>query len=310
MAWAPEINPEFALEPAVTKNFTSTTFPGWLGFVILELGPDRVVGKLEVSERHTHPGRHMHGGAWAAFADSVAGWGTARRMRRHWNFTTAEMKVNAFKRAMPGEVLWAIGEPLHVGHRTQVWEVRMLREGELVGNFICTQIHLEPREPSKTEPEVSTSEVPPVAVGVDDIPPPSPLVESLPAPRGPYVDHLGIEAVEVGPDRVRARMVVDERHLHSGRYVHGGVWATFADQAATWATRENLPEGAPFATAEFKINLFGAGQEGHVLEAEATPLHRGRRTHVWNVMIRRDGKLVAQGTVTQMIVQPRAAENP
>ena len=231
-------------------------------------------------------------------------------MRRHCNFTTAEMKVNAFKRAMPGEVLWAIGEPLHVGHRTQVWEVRMLREGELVGNFICTQIHLEPREPSKTEPEVSTSEVPPVAVGVDDIPPPSPLVESLPAPRGPYVDHLGIEAVEVGPDRVRARMVVDERHLHSGRYVHGGVWATFADQAATWATRENLPEGAPFATAEFKINLFGAGQEGHVLEAEATPLHRGRRTHVWNVMIRRDGKLVAQGTVTQMIVQPRAAENP
>jgi uncharacterized protein (TIGR00369 family) len=305
MAWTPEINPEFALPPKVTEDFTSTTFPGWLGFVIAELGPNRVIGKLEVDDAHTHPGRHMHGGALAAFADSIAGWGTARRMRPNWNFTTAEMKVNSFKRSLPGDVLWGVGEPLHVGHRTQVWEVRLLRDAELVGNFICTQIHLAPRDPASAQPRVSTSEVPPVAVGVDETPGPPPLVEALPAPSGPYIDHLGIEALEVGPDRVVARMAVDERHLHSGHYVHGGVWATFADQTATWATRQNLPAGAPFATAEFKVNLFGAGQAGHVLEAEATPLHRGRRTHVWNVMIRRDSRVVAQGTVTQMIVLPR-----
>lgn len=304
MSWSPPINPEFALEPNVTERFTARTFPGWLGFVILEIGPERVVGKIEVDERHTHPGRHMHGGAWAAFADSVAGWGTARLNRPDWNFTTAEMKVNAFKRAMPGEVIWGIGEPLHLGRRTQVWQVRMLRDGVSVGNFICTQVLLAPHDKSAKTPDVSTSEVPPLAVGVGDTPPPPPVVDSLPVPKGPYADHLGIEAIEIGPERVLARMAVDERHLHSGHYVHGGVWATFADQAATWGTYKNVPEGIGFSTAEFKVNLFGAGQHGHVLEAEATPLHRGRRTQVWNVMIRREGKLVAQSTTTQFVLLP------
>ncbi|MBJ7348173.1 MAG: hotdog fold thioesterase, partial [Thermoleophilaceae bacterium] len=265
------------------------------------------IGRIEVDERHTHPGRHMHGGSWAAFADSVAGWATARLMQPKWNFTTAEMKVNAFKIALPGDVIWGIAEPLHVGQRTQVWQVKMLRDGLIVGNFLCTQVLLEPKDKSQKASDLtSSSEVPPIAVGVADTPSPPLLKPALEMPRGPYIEHLGIEATDVDKDCVRGRMVVDERHLHTGRYVHGGVWATFADQLSVWATRENLAPGAIFSTAEFKINLFGAGQLGHVLEAEATPLHRGRRTQVWNVLIKREGKTVAQGTTTQLILPDKS----
>jgi acyl-coenzyme A thioesterase PaaI-like protein len=43
-----------------------------------------------------------------------------------------------------------------------------------------------------------------------------------------------------------------------------------------------------------------------VLDAEATPIHVGRRTQVWMVMIRSGGKIVAQFTNTQMVLDGKA----
>ena len=39
-----------------------------------------VEGRLEVDERHLHPGGYVHGGVWVAFADTVAAWGTFRHV--------------------------------------------------------------------------------------------------------------------------------------------------------------------------------------------------------------------------------------
>jgi acyl-coenzyme A thioesterase PaaI-like protein len=43
-----------------------------------------------------------------------------------------------------GDVLTALGRPLHVGRRTQVWEVRILKEGRNAAFFTCTQLILDP----------------------------------------------------------------------------------------------------------------------------------------------------------------------
>jgi uncharacterized protein (TIGR00369 family) len=60
------------------------------------------------------------------------------------SFTTVELKTNVFAAGRPGDVLIAVAEPLHVGGRTQVWEVRIRREADerLMANFVCTQIVL------------------------------------------------------------------------------------------------------------------------------------------------------------------------
>lgn len=295
-----EVNEEFAFDPAITQKFTKNTFPGWLGFEIVELGPERTIGTMTVDERHLHNVDYMHAGAWTAFADSIAGWGAARLLPVGFNFTTAEMKTNIFHTARVGDELVALAVPLHVGERTHVWEVRIARSDVQVANFICTQVLLAPKGDA---PKTSTSEVPPEAVGREGAER-TPTVEPLDEPQGPYATHLGIEAIEIGKDRAVGRMRIDERHLHSGKFMHGGVWATLGDTVAGWGTRENLREGQIFSSQDLKVNVIGAGRAGMTLEAEATPLHVGARTQVWMVAIRSEGKIVAQFMNTQMVLTP------
>jgi uncharacterized protein (TIGR00369 family) len=101
-----------------------------------------VEGRLVVDDRHLHPGGYVHGGVWVAFADSVAAWGTYLNLPEGHDFTTAELKANVFAAAQPGDVLHALGQPLHVGRRTQVWEVRIRRNEDPrnAAFFSCTQL--------------------------------------------------------------------------------------------------------------------------------------------------------------------------
>jgi 1,4-dihydroxy-2-naphthoyl-CoA hydrolase len=105
---------------------------------------DEVEGRLEVDERHLHPGGYVHGGVWVAFGDTVAAWGTFRHLPPGTDFTTVELKTNVFAAARPGDVLTAIGRPQHRGRRTQVWEVRINRGERFAAFFLCTQMVLTP----------------------------------------------------------------------------------------------------------------------------------------------------------------------
>jgi uncharacterized protein (TIGR00369 family) len=119
---------------------------------------------------------------------------------------------------------------------------------------------------------------------------------------GFFPGDLGIELVSLDNEEVRGRLVADRRHLHPGHYVHGGVWVAFADTVAAWGTIRNLPAGQGFTTIELKANVLAAGREGDELLATARPLHRGRRTQVWEVRIEKDGRLAAFFTCTQMLL--------
>ena len=81
--------------------------------------------------------------------------------------------------------------------------------------------------------------------------------------------------VRIEDDEVEGRLEVDERHLHPGGYVHGGVWVAFADTVAAWGTFRHLQQGADFTTAELKANVFAAGRVGDVLTALGPAAPRG-----------------------------------
>jgi uncharacterized protein (TIGR00369 family) len=119
---------------------------------------------------------------------------------------------------------------------------------------------------------------------------------------GTFPGDLGIEFVEISRERARGRLTVDRRHLHPGGFVHGGVWAGFADTVAAWGTLANLPPGHDFSTAELKVNLFAAAREGEELIATARPLHLGRRTQVWQVDVESGERLCAMFVCTQMVI--------
>jgi uncharacterized protein (TIGR00369 family) len=93
-----------------------------------------------IDRRQLHPMGEVHGGAWVAFADTVAAWGTMRHLPEGHGFTTVELKINVLASASEGDQLTALGEPLHIGSRTQVWQVRVFRGERLAANFGCTQL--------------------------------------------------------------------------------------------------------------------------------------------------------------------------
>lgn len=147
-----ERNP--AITPELSVEVLPGTFPGDLGIELLEIADNVVRGRLLVDRRHLHPGGYVHGGCWVAFADTVAAWGTMRQLPASSRFTTVELKMNVLASAGLGDELIGVGEPLHVGSRTQVWEVRVYKappappgeaeppRGRLAANFVCTQIVL------------------------------------------------------------------------------------------------------------------------------------------------------------------------
>ena len=121
---------------------------------------------------------------------------------------------------------------------------------------------------------------------------------------------LGIRFLEAGPDRVVAELTIRDEIKTGGDIVHGGTLMAFADTVGATATSVNLPKGAWTTTLESKTNFFAAGRGG-ILRAEATPLHKGRRTQVWQTRVTDEsGRLISLTTQTQMVItEPRYTES-
>jgi uncharacterized protein (TIGR00369 family) len=115
---------------------------------------------------------------------------------------------------------------------------------------------------------------------------------------------LGLRFVEVGPDRVVAELDVRDAVRTVGGALHGGALMALADTVGAAGTAANLPEGAGTTTIESKTNFFAAGRAGKV-RATALPLHRGKRTHVWETRVTDEsGRLLSLTIQTQMVLAP------
>ncbi len=122
-------------------------------------------------------------------------------------------------------------------------------------------------------------------------------------PALPLASLLGVEIVEAEPTRVRAQLLVREEVCTAGHILHGGAIMATADTAAAIGAHLNLPEGAATTTIESKTNFIGAAKASSTILAEATPLHVGRRSSVWQVRVTGEGgKLIAIVTQTQMVI--------
>jgi 1,4-dihydroxy-2-naphthoyl-CoA hydrolase len=122
--------------------------------------------------------------------------------------------------------------------------------------------------------------------------------------RLPGVPHfLGLTLTAVQKDRVVAEIVIRQEHCTEADSVHGGVMMAFADTIGALGAVLNLRDGQVTTTSESKSNFFAGTPVGARLIAESVPLHRGRRTQVWETTLRReDGRLAAKVTQTQMVI--------
>lgn len=132
------------------------------------------------------------------------------------------------------------------------------------------------------------------------------LAEIQASTEGLFAETMGIKFLEATPQCIKAEMTVTREMCTMPGIMHGGAIMAFADTLGAYGTSLNLVPDAGTTTIESKTNFFAAGLEGTKVIAECTPLHLGRRTHVWQTQVRReDGKLVAQVTQTQIVLEPK-----
>ena len=119
----------------------------------------------------------------------------------------------------------------------------------------------------------------------------------------PFAELLGIQFVSASPDRIVAEMTVREDLCTRPAVLHGGAIMAFADTLGAIGTILNLKEGAGTTTIESKTNFIAPAPVGTRVTAEATPLHRGRRTMIWQTRVTTsEGRLVALVTQTQLVL--------
>ena len=119
----------------------------------------------------------------------------------------------------------------------------------------------------------------------------------------PLATLLGIEIVSAELDRIVGEMTVRDELCTRPAVLHGGAIMAFADTLGALGTIANLSDGARTATIETKTNFIGGAPAGSRVIGESTPLHRGRRTMVWQTRVTTvDGKLVAVATQTQLVI--------
>jgi 1,4-dihydroxy-2-naphthoyl-CoA hydrolase len=119
----------------------------------------------------------------------------------------------------------------------------------------------------------------------------------------PFAELLGIEFVSAASDKIVAEMTVREDLCTRPAVLHGGAIMAFADTLGATGTILNLPEGAGTTTIESKTNFVAPAPAGARVTGEATPVHRERRTMIWQTRISTgDGRLVALVTQTQLVL--------
>jgi 1,4-dihydroxy-2-naphthoyl-CoA hydrolase len=119
----------------------------------------------------------------------------------------------------------------------------------------------------------------------------------------PFAALLGVEFISAAPDRIVARMTVRDDLCTRPAVLHGGAVMAFADTLGAAGTLVNLPPDAGTTTIESKTNFFAPAPVGSEILGEATPLHRGRRTMVWQTRVSNPaGRLLALVTQTQLVV--------
>jgi 1,4-dihydroxy-2-naphthoyl-CoA hydrolase len=119
----------------------------------------------------------------------------------------------------------------------------------------------------------------------------------------PFAETLGIEFTHADKERVVAEMTVRGDLCTRPAVLHGGAIMAFADTLGATGTILNLPEGSGTTTIESKTNFIAGAPLGARISGEATPVHRGRRTMVWQTRITTaEGRLVALVTQTQLVL--------
>jgi 1,4-dihydroxy-2-naphthoyl-CoA hydrolase len=120
------------------------------------------------------------------------------------------------------------------------------------------------------------------------------------------VEHLGIEFTDLGDNHISARMPVDHRTHQPMGLLHGGASVALAETLGSVASALLVDMQAYNCVGiEINANHIKSVRSGFVY-GKATPIHIGRKTHVWDIRITNEEKaLVCVSRLTVAIVNKK-----
>jgi len=131
------------------------------------------------------------------------------------------------------------------------------------------------------------------------------LQDILSLGEGTMSEHIGIEFTELGDNYLKARMPVDHRTNQPYGLLHGGASAVLAETLGSVGSVLAVDHEKFYCVGlEINANHIRSAKEGYVT-GQATPIHLGRQTHVWDIRItNEEGKLICVSRLT-VAVLPR-----
>ncbi len=114
---------------------------------------------------------------------------------------------------------------------------------------------------------------------------------------------IGIEITEITPDSVKGRMPVDHRTVQPAGILHGGASVTLAETLGSIASNLIIDNSKYICVGlDINANHIRPASNGFVY-GEASPIHIGKKTHVWSIEIKNEsGKLVCISRLTMAVV--------
>jgi 1,4-dihydroxy-2-naphthoyl-CoA hydrolase len=118
------------------------------------------------------------------------------------------------------------------------------------------------------------------------------------------MEHLGIEYVDLGEDHISARMPVDHRTHQPYGILHGGASVVLAETLGSIASSLRIDQEKFICVGlDINANHIRSVRSGWVT-GTASPVHLGRKTHVWEIrIVDENDKLVCISRITMAILE-------
>jgi 1,4-dihydroxy-2-naphthoyl-CoA hydrolase len=117
-------------DPPLAATGLDSGFDGHLGTEIVAASPQEVRLRLVLGPQHRQPYGVVHGGVWAALAETAASIGAALNSRRP---VVGLENHTSFLRAIRDGAVLITARPVHPGRTSQVWEVTVAEEADAEG---------------------------------------------------------------------------------------------------------------------------------------------------------------------------------
>ena len=124
MIWKRDISIE------AIKERSLNTMSDYVGIRWLEIGDDFIKASMPVDHRTQQPLGYLNGGASCVLAETIGSTAANYAVDKNSYCVGLDINANHLRSAQAGDVI-SVAMPLHLGSRTQVWEIKIFQEEKL-----------------------------------------------------------------------------------------------------------------------------------------------------------------------------------